>query len=63
MRGEAGRVGDWEASPPNSPFHRTRDVPMTRETHPATFSVPDGYPLNCWWRRRSRGARLLAAHD
>jgi hypothetical protein len=41
MRRETGRVRDRQARPPNSPLHRTRDIPMTCETHSATLSVPD----------------------
>ncbi len=63
MRRETGRVRDRQASPPNPTLHRTRDIPMTRESHPATLSVPDHQPLNRWQRRWSRRARrLLTRH-
>ncbi len=63
MRREPCRMRDRQASPPNPTLHRTRDIPMTRESHPATLSVPDQQPLNCWQRRWSRRPRLLTRHD
>ena len=41
VRRESGRLGDRQAGPPDPPLHRPRDVPVTRESHPATLSVPD----------------------
>ena len=65
MRGEAGRVGDRKPGSPNSPFHCTRDIPVTREPHPATLSVPNYQALHRRQRRRAGGTRwlpLLAGH-
>ena len=41
VRRESGGVGDGQPCPANSPFNGTRDIPVTGETHPASFSVPD----------------------
>src|SRR5262249_61291986 len=41
VRRESGGISDGQLCPANSPFNGTRDVPMTGETHPASFSVPD----------------------
>jgi hypothetical protein len=41
VRRETGGISDGQLCPANSPFNGTRDIPVTGETHPASFSVPD----------------------
>ena len=41
VRRETGGIGDGQPCPANSPFNGTRDIQVTGETHPASFSVPD----------------------
>ena len=58
VRRESGGIGDGQPCPANSPFNGTRDVPVTGETHPASFSVPDNQLAgHC---RRARARRPLA---
>src|SRR5262249_44001716 len=61
MRGETSRMRHGQSGTPDSPFHGTCYVPMTREPHPATLSVSDHQPLHRWQRRRPGRPRLLLA--
>ena len=67
VRRESGRVGDGQTRPANSPFNGPRDIPVTGETHPASFSVPDKKTLDDGRRRglpgrpRRNGTRHLDA--
>jgi hypothetical protein len=46
VRRETGGIGDGQPCPANSPFNSTRDIPVTGETHPASFRVPDNHALS-----------------
>ncbi len=65
VRRESGGIGDGQPCPANSPFNGTRDVPVTGETHPASFSVPDNQLAGHCGRARARrplARRPLARH-
>src|SRR5258708_7718458 len=55
MRRESRGVRDGQAGLPYSPLDRTRDVPVARETHPATFRIPDYQALSHGRGRRPGG--------
>ena len=56
MRRETGGIGDGQPCPANSPFNGTRDIQVTGETHPASFSVPDDQLAGHRGRARARCA-------
>jgi len=60
VRRETGGIGDGQPCPANSPFNGTRDIQVTGETHPASFSVPDDQPAG--HRGRARARCPLARH-
>ena len=60
MRVETGGIGDGQPCPANSPFNGTRDIQVTGETHPASFSVPDDQLAGHCGRAQARC--LLTGH-
>ena len=65
VRRESGGIGDGQPCPANSPFNGTRDIPVTGETHPASFSVPDNQLAGHCGHARARrplARRPLARH-